>query len=162
MRKCGQIGKFETKASVYTLEGRRVTQGSALLEERHSGRKYQLDLMHLTASDRFRFHVVHNKHTEQIGAFAEALTTHSTEAGCAGPTVASMDRSWTGDDEKSAFDDLLSARVPSRGALRYVLLTLSRERARIAKIRASHRFCCLRLSCGRIWLDGFSRICCKA
>ena len=29
-----------------------------------------------------------------------------------------MERSWTGDDEKSAFDDLLSARVPSRGALR--------------------------------------------
>ena len=31
-----------------------------------------------------------------------------------------MDRRWTeDDDEKSAFDDLLSARAPSRGALRY-------------------------------------------
>lgn len=32
------------------------------------------------------------------------------------------DTSWTGDDEGAAFDDLLSARVPSRGALRYTAL----------------------------------------
>ncbi|KAL3138646.1 hypothetical protein ABBQ32_006406 [Trebouxia sp. C0010 RCD-2024] len=32
-----------------------------------------------------------------------------------------MDRRWTEDDEKSAFDDLLSARAPSRGALSNVL-----------------------------------------
>ena len=30
------------------------------------------------------------------------------------------DKTWTGDDEVSAFDDILSARVPSRGALRYM------------------------------------------
>lgn len=40
------------------------------------------------------------------------------------PHATMKDRTWTGDDEASAFDDILSARVPSRGALRYMYMTI--------------------------------------